>query len=518
LWFYYSSITNFDGLIAPSQLTLLRFYAISSPTVSLSWSGTLPNLDTFTFQQSSGPTSLSFDFSATKLGNGSNLGSWSPTITNNANLVTIDITLPTVTNTLKGVQIQNNVKLTSIIFPSNTHLSSYTTPINFQFSLNALTYWPYYAFPNTTNGIQMYSNRRAGIANSGFALGFNVDFTNLTSLVNFQVQENSLTNLNTTLTNFTNATNLITIYLFDNKFTSIPALPNTTNNLDLQINKNLLNITSASDTTSLPSLPAETTTFIVGSGQPNVETNRINVWPTSVSLSSTIITTFQCEGVGLSGGWDKYLPSTLTSFKFSYNTGLTTFDFTYISNSTSNTTVEIKGISATILDNFQNVNLGTKITSLDLNSNKVNDPNKFFYPSSTSSTRYFPPNITILKINNNRILNSLVWNRGLFSFGVVNQITSVDMSSMDLKYPSGAVATSVNYILKYFYDLCTTSPAGATGVSKAQSCAPNLITLTLSLNIPSNDTFRNAYPDTTSGGIDGTYYLSQLLALGITVT
>jgi hypothetical protein len=77
---------------------------------------------------------------------------------------------------------------------------------------------------------------------------------------------------------------------------------------------------------------------------------------------------------------------------------------------------------------------------------------------------------------------------------------------------------SINYILKHFYDLCTTSPAGVTGVAKNLSCAPNLVTL----NLGNTTQATNCGPDATSSPnatpIDGVQILANLQSLGVTVT
>jgi hypothetical protein len=443
------------------------------------------------------------------------------------NLEEIVATLPaqTYTPSLGIFNVYNNGALRIINLTNNpsNYFSSFTELTIFSIFNNALTAWTYSNFSSSLIDFRAYNNRKASVTNSGFGAGFSMNFSNLTNLQDFEVYTNSLTNSNMTLTNFTSATRLEKIYFQDNFLTFIPTLPATTApTLNLQFQRNDLNVTSKSDTTSIPPLPNNTWTLIAGDNggsfdrNGNITENTIKAWPDSAPLSGTKLEFFKCDGVGLDLGWDKTLPNTIKTFNCSYNTGLTTFDFTYLSSATGDTTITLSGNR--IITSYQNVDLLTNCVSLTLDNNgggSISNPLQYFYPLATANNRWFPRKLRTLDIKQTWRGSTAAptwtapWTKELFQFNGINQITSVTMRNMTLE------ARSVNWILDYFYRLCSTSPTGVSPVTKANSCAPNLSTLSI-LNV---NNFANQQPTdgSTTGGINGINARTQLIGLGVNV-
>jgi hypothetical protein len=422
------------------------------------------------------------------------------------------MTLPTVTNTLTHFSVYSNSVLTSLTMNGGipNSLASYTTLDGLYFHSNALTSWPYQNF-NATNNIQfihLHANRKTSpvnIANSGFGGGLSINFINLTKLRQFYAYSNRISNANSSLTNLTSCTLLERFWVYDNLLTEIPTLPNTTSFLDLRIDGNLIN--TSTNPSAIPSFPNNLQIFY-GGFEPAVavasrtETNTIPTW--SVALSSTNLVTFYLQGVNLNS-WSTNFPSTIQNIYFDVNL-LTTFDFTYCQN------VKSFSISnnANTLSSLNNINLATTIQTLICQYNlQMSSPDRFFYPQATSSTRYFPATMTSFNFLRTRISTAnQPWSKEIFSTTVVNNIAVVTMQNMNL------TSDSVNFILNYFYRLCSTSPAGVSGVAKANSCAPNLVTINIINNVGTID--QNSPP--TAGTINGINARTQLIALGVNVT
>jgi hypothetical protein len=510
------SIINFNGITCPntSNFTSLQFQRHLSPTVSLTWSGNMTNLTQFLFDNSVNTTNLSFDFSQTKLTstpnqNGS-ASQGSPRFAGNTVLTSLSLILPnTFTSTINNFAVFGNRILATLNINNNNvnAFAQYTILQHIFIYQNALTSWVCSNF-NSIGGqgsplitFWAYQNRNSTVTNSGFANGINIDFTNLINLEDLRLQTNSITFANSIFTNFANSTKLRIIYLNDNRITSVPTLPNTTNLLDLRIHNNLIN--TSTNPSAIPSLPNNLQVFYggfeTGVGVSNrTETNTIPTW--SVALSSTNLTTFYLQGVTLNS-WSTDFPSTIQNIYFDVNL-LTTFDFTYCQN------VKSFSISnnANTLSSLNNINLATTLLTLICQYNlQMNSPNRFFYPQASSSTRYFPATMTSFNFFRTPIsTTNQPWSKEIFSTTVVNNITTVTMQNMNL------TSDSVNFILNYFYRLCSTSPAGVSQVTKANSCAPNLTTI----NINNSGTINPNSPP-TAGTINGINAKTQLNSIGV---
>jgi hypothetical protein len=345
-----------------------------------------------------------------------NLSSWTSTNINfdlfaNTQLVNFTLIPPPGLRTFQvyNSTSQNNLKF----FDAPSGLLSCTILDTVNFQRNQLTGWTY-NFPPSVRIINFFENRSISNPLLFGLSSFTVNLTSNTSLQSLTLSKNRLTNITNTISSCTSLTYLDLSY---NSLSTIPALPNSVQELYLEAN----------NITSLPQMPtgliifnASTITSLTpGAGG----INTITTWTQTLTTCPNL-TTFSLNGVSLSS-WTTQFPPSIKNISLVSN-NLTTFNFSYI-NTAAGVTLNLSNNSISTLTNL---NSNISLLSLDISSNQLNGQTNII-PLGNS----FPSSLTGLTMNSNPIGQ---WNT---SFASATSLKSLIMSNCALNQ------ASVDYIL-----------------------------------------------------------------------
>jgi hypothetical protein len=550
LAFTFCSVSDFSKVIPP-PITVLDFDNHASTTISLNFLNQPTGLQQLALTRSASITSINWNLSMYQLKGSSSpsntdgtgtvgalwTGDWRANyqnlnISQNTSLTSLTLTLP---STVGRVNIgawqayAGNSNLSTLTFPSNTHLES-TTVSALVLIANKLTSWNY-TLPTTCKYFVLasnvtlanYQNNVAGLS----TFNLNLDSNNNNLLI-LGLYQNNMTSFNPGGTAFNTKTNLMSLELSINRLTTYPTLPN---NLQLLgVKNNLL--------TSIPSLPTGIVSFLgggVSSSGSNLTASIIS-WSGATQPSnepsgphndfSNIFTSGNSGPTYLTSRTNlrvlKLVTTKLQNFELNCPSSLEILDLSnWLPTGANNNVITIvffdmfssaKRVNLsrlTGLTSIRNVHNCTTLEALNLSQVGITNINEFFNPTVGATQYYFPPSIRLLIMDQNNFSTaSGTWNRDMFNPTVVNSLQSIIIRDSRMS------SISMNYLLDRFNYLCTHNAAGAV-VTKPNSVMPNLVEINFSNVISSSAGFNQPPTIGTPPAPNGCSARNSLISNGV---